>query len=362
MKKIIKILFLLIVILPLLGAVGLTGGKSSGCKNKENKNTRVEKGDVNVVRRGSQYTVYGEIKNKKSKWLSDIQVKISLFDETNKEVGTQTADVFGKEPRRLPNSGNIIKENVLRKGKKGVFKAEFGNVPQNTTSAVTKIFSKKNKTLLLMAKGNLKIKPGNLKVNNRKIKGTITNRGTIPVWDVKVYAVVKNNDDKIISFESVNAGYTEDIDGVNRSNVLNSNGQDNFTINTKIDEKIIDVGSILLWATWEEQIPSAPSVPENLVITTTTEGKPFLMWNDVSNDENGFYIYRKKGNKNLSKIATLTTDDKEGTTGKESYADEEAKSGNTYYYAVSSYKKGRPFSEQKILESGYSNQVKFVSQ
>ena len=352
----------MIVIIPLLGAVGLTGGKGSGCKNKKDKNTRIEKVDVNVVRKGKQYTVYGEVKNKKSKWLSDIQVKISLFDDTNKEVGTSTVDVYGKEPRRLPNSGNSIKENVLRRGKKGVFKAELSNVAPNTSSAVTKIFSKKNKTLDLVAKGKLKIKPGKLKIKNRKIRGTISNSATIPVWNVKVYAVVKNNDDKIIYFESVYVGNTADINGVNRSNVLNSNGQYNFTINTKIDEDIINIGSVQLWATWDEEVPSAPSVTENLVITTTTGGKPSLSWDDVSDDEDGFYIYRKKGNKSLLKIDTLTTDDKEGTTGKESYTDNEAKSGNTYYYAVSAYKKGRPFSDQKILKSGYSNQVKFISE
>ena len=213
-----------------------------------------------------------------------------------------------------------------------------------------------------MGKGKLKIKAKKLKVKNRKIKGKIINKASISLWDVQVYAVVKNNDDKIISFESDFVGNEEDIDGVNRSNVLNPNGKYNFNINTKIDEDRINIGSVQLWATWDEEVPSAPSAPQNLVITSTTEGKPLLIWSDVSNDEDGFKIYRKLEKKNnLKKFDTLTTSDKEGVTGKESYTDIEAKSGKTYNYAVSAYKKGRHFSDQKILESRNSNQVKFKS-
>ena len=99
MRNSAKIVMLLIVIFPLLGAVGLTGGKNSGgCKNKKDKNTRVEKGDVNVVRKGKNYYVFGEVKNKKSRWLTNIQVQITLFDDTNTEVTSIKEDVIGKEP------------------------------------------------------------------------------------------------------------------------------------------------------------------------------------------------------------------------------------------------------------------------
>ncbi len=363
MRNSAKILMLLIVIFPLLGAVGLTGGKNSGgCKNKKDKNTRVEKGDVNVVRKGKNYYVFGEVKNKKSRWLTNIQVQITLFDDTNTEVTSIKEDVIGKEPRRIA-SNNDITLSVLKKGRKGVFSHLFANVPANTTSAITKILSTKKKTLPLRARKRLKIRTTKLKVKNRKIRGQVINRSSIPVWDVKVYALVRDKNNDIISLESDDTiGTTEDIDGVNKDNVLNPNWQDNFEIKTKIDEDIVDVGDIDVWATWEEEIPSAPTVPENLVITETVDGNPFLSWDDSSDDEKGFIIYRRlKNRSNFKKLDTIVSIDTVGTTEKNSYEDTDVKSGKTYYYAVSAYKKGKPYLDRKILESGYSNQAAFTS-
>ncbi|RMF95122.1 MAG: fibronectin type III domain-containing protein, partial [Candidatus Schekmanbacteria bacterium] len=362
MKKTIKIILLFILILPLLGAVGLTGGNTSGCKKKKDKNTRIEKGDVNVIRRGSKYYVYGEVKNKKNKWLSGVSVKISLFDENGGEITSKIVDVIGLEPRRIPSLDNSIKENVIKKGKKGYFVAVFPKISQSATSSLTETFSKKRKTLKLRGTGNLKIKPKKVKVRNRKIKGRIINNASIPLWDVKVYALVKNSSGDIISFESDYVGSTEDINGIPRDNVLNPNDEDSFNINTKIDEDNVNVGDIMLWATWQEDKPSAPTAPEDLVITTTTEGKPLLSWTDASDDEDGFKIYKRKENKNnYTLIDTIKTSDKEGSGGIETYEDTDIKSGKTYYYAITAYKKGRPYLDQKILNSSFSNKVKFTA-
>lgn len=87
--------------------------------------------------------------------------------------------------------------------------------------------------------------------------------------------------------------------------------------------------------------PPSPSAPSNLSATAVTLTRINLTWRDNSNNEKGFYVYRKTTGK-FSRIVRLGSN----TT---SYADSFLSPASVYRYKVTAYNDGG--------ESGSSNEV-----
>ncbi|RMG69750.1 MAG: hypothetical protein D6711_18910 [Chloroflexi bacterium] len=76
--------------------------------------------------------------------------------------------------------------------------------------------------------------------------------------------------------------------------------------------------------------PNVPAAPSNLNATAVSTSQINLTWNDNSNNETGFKIYRSPDESNWSQIATVSTNST-------SYANTGLNCGTIYYYRVRAY-------------------------
>jgi len=73
-----------------------------------------------------------------------------------------------------------------------------------------------------------------------------------------------------------------------------------------------------------------PVAPSNLTATSVYADQIDLSWKDNSNNEGGFYVYRKTGAMNYSKIAYLNSN-------ATSYSDDSLNPNTTYWYQVAAH-------------------------
>lgn len=84
------------------------------------------------------------------------------------------------------------------------------------------------------------------------------------------------------------------------------------------------------------------NAPEDLEANATSENEIILTWQDKSDNEAGFWLYRASTG-DWEMIADLDADS-------ETYADKKLQPSTTYYYAVFAYKDNNVFSQSNIVE------------
>ena len=347
MKTFVKKICILIIVLPLLGAINYKDNDPGGCAGLPDFDT-IDNGkvvlttkSVNKIETDTQITVYGEVENKGSKPARNIQLTANLKDKSGNIVETVGPVSIIGISRRLKSAPDTIDHSTLDVGEKGYFSisADKTSEQANVTTVETSLTGDEDIELEgLYAKMSATITTKEDVNKKLRINGFLKNNSTgIDTWNNKITVIAKNKAEQIVFIGEVNLGDTLTIDDTQRENAIIAGNRKSFIFATDVLYDTVGKNDITTNINWEEKGPSTPNAPGNLELSLESVSEVTMTFTDNSNDEKGFKIFRKApGEKKFKRIKIWKA--VSGNDNTVIYTDKKSLlSGKIYTYKVLAY-------------------------
>ena len=249
MKIAIKKIYILIIILPLLGAVSYKNDDSGGCigypnfeNNDDGKVTLIAK-SVNKIEKKKETIVLGEVENTTNNWISEVKVLVTLKDSSGSVIDSSKTVLVNGESKRVKSDIDTIDSSALRPNGKGSFKitTEKADAQNKVDTVETTVTYSKKKLTRLKGKMLVKVKKHKRSKNRITIRGTLKNISkNIPTWNNKVVVVIKNKAGIVEFVGEKQLGDTLTINGSQKVFAMDPGAIRSFSFKTNVDNDVVE--------------------------------------------------------------------------------------------------------------------------